>query len=87
MSDVNDLGDVFVCHQMVEECHLAVDVAYGSRPGLVRQELRQRPFAHIEIESRRQTALMQVKVREQPREQGLGHAGSRRGDNGDGAAK
>jgi hypothetical protein len=68
MSDVNDLGDVFVCHQMVEECHLAVDVAYGSRPGLVRQELRQRPVAHIEIESRRQTALMQVKVREQPRE-------------------
>jgi hypothetical protein len=68
MSDVNDLGDVFVCHQMVEEGHLAVDVAYGSRPGLVRQELRQRPVAHIEIESRRQTALMQVKVREQPRE-------------------
>src|SRR5262245_66651957 len=29
MTDVNDLGGVFVCHQMIEECHLAVDIVYG----------------------------------------------------------
>src|SRR5262245_16780773 len=87
MTDVNDLGGVFVCHQMIEECHLAVDIAYGSRRGLFGQELRQRPIASIEVESRHQPPLMQVKVREQSREQGLAHAGSRGGDNGDGAAK
>ena len=62
MTEIDDLGCVLVCDQAIEQRHLAVDVANSRYRGYLGQELCQRPFASIKIESRDGTTFLQMEV-------------------------
>ena len=71
MTEIDDLSDVLVSDQTIEQHHLAVDIANSRYRSLFGQELRQRAFANIEIEGCDRTSLLQMEVREQPRQPGF----------------
>ena len=87
MTEIDNHGGAVIGNQTVEQRHLSLDVGdfrYGRLPG---QELGKRTLAGINIESRHRAALVDMKIGEQPRQQGLAHARPRRCDNGDRVAE
>jgi len=87
VAEIDYLGGIIVCNQPVEQRHLAIDVANVRCDNTLRQKLHERVFAGIEIKRRNRTAFLRIKISEQPRQQGLSDARSRRCDNGDGIAE
>ena len=87
VTKIDDFCYVLVRDQVVEQRHLAVDLANRGRCGFFRQKLRQRPLTGIEIEGRDQAAFTEMKVGEQSRQQCFADAWPRRCNNGDGAAE
>ena len=87
VTEIDDLGGIIVRNQPVEQRHLSIDVANVRRDHALRQKLRERMLAGIEIERRNCTAFLRMKISEQPRQQGFADARARRCDNGDGIAE
>ena len=81
--EIDDLGGVVIGDQPVEQRHLPFDFRNIGAHGVLGRKLRQRSGTFIKIERRDRAAFVNMKIRHQPRQQGLADSRPWRSKDGD----